>query len=228
MPLQNQDLLSAGAPHGCTTASDGDMKDPSARDSFLKKQGIDPAHMLYLKQTHSENIICVETAAQAQDLKTRPAPEADAWILGAKNWGAAVFTADCAPVLLWEENNELFGVVHTGWRGAAKKLAAKTASKMLELGAGKPLSAFVGPRIQPCCFEVGAELLPQFPEGAFSRRAGKLYLDLGTVLRLQLQEAGLKRENILLHEACTCCGTDYFSYRRDRGAGRLMTYIFKK
>ena len=220
--------MRAGVPHGCTNAADGDMKDPSARDAFFKKHGIDPAHMLYLKQTHSENIICVENSAQAQALVEQPAPEADAWVLGAKNWGAAVFTADCAPVLLWDAEKQLFGVVHAGWRGAAKKLAAKTAAIMLELCAQKPLHAFVGPRIQPCCFEVGEELLPQFPESAFSRRAGRLYLDLGAALRLQLEEAGLKKENITLDDACTCCGMDYFSYRRNKGSGRLMTYIFKK
>jgi len=228
MAHQHQELLRLGVLHGCTTASEGDMKDAAARNAFLERQGVNHGRMLYLRQTHSENIIRVENAAKSDALLAQPAPEADAWILKASNCGSAVFTADCAPVLLWDSKAEIFGVVHAGWRGAAKLLAAKTAAQMLELGAQKPLGAFIGPRIQPCCFEVGEELLAQFPPAAFSRRDKRLFLDLGHALRLQLEQAGLTRENITLHTDCTCCGKDYFSYRRNKGTGRLMTYIFKK
>jgi len=228
MALNCRALLDLNVLNACSQAPDGDMKDASVRSAFLKQQGLPPKRMLYLRQTHSDSIITIESPKQAEKLLSASLPEADAWVLSARGYGAAVFTADCAPVLLWDADGEVLGIVHAGWRGAAKLLPAKTAARMVECGAKTPLSAFVGPRIQSCCFEVGPELRPQFPESVFINKQERLFLDLGSAIKTQLLAAGLPEHSIELHNGCTCCGENYFSFRRDRGNNRQMNYIFKK
>ena len=204
------------------------MKDASLRAAFLAAQGAQPGRLLCLRQTHADTIVALQDEKTALEMQKKPAPEADAWILSAAGWGVAVFTADCAPVLLWDKGASVLAAVHAGWRGAAKGLPAKTAARMLGLGAKPPLRAWIGPHIQPCCFEVGPELRGQFPEQTFTARHGKLFLDLGLAVRLQLQKAGLAPQNIVAADTCTHCGENLFSYRQNPHCGRLMTYIFKK
>ncbi|NLO91092.1 MAG: laccase domain-containing protein [Elusimicrobia bacterium] len=228
MTHSDQRLSALGVVHGCSTTEDGDMKDPALRARLLSSVGANPDRLLCLKQTHSDIIVHAADEAAALGLRNSPYPEADAWILSASGWGAAIFTADCVPVLIWDASASMLGAAHAGWRGAAKKLPAKTAARMLELGAKAPLRAWIGPHIRPCCFEVGPELREHFPAQAFSERQGKIYLDLELSIRVQLQEAGLDDSDIRSAGLCTHCGENLFSYRKNPHCGRLMTYIFKK
>lgn len=54
-------------------------------------------------------------------------------------------------------------------------------------------------------------------EGAVIMRGGKYFLDMPTVLKIQLENAGIKKENIGVSGECTyCLENKYFSFRRDK------------
>src|SRR5690606_38383397 len=71
-----------------------------------------------------------------------------------------VFTADCLGVVLLAEH--AVGVAHAGWRGAAGGVVPALAKEM-EAAGHVPSKALIGPRIGPCCFEVGPEVAEVFP-----------------------------------------------------------------
>src|SRR5207249_4846520 len=59
---------------------------------------------------------------------------------------------------------------------------------------------------------------------AWSRRDGRLHLDLRAAARLLLTGAGTSRVAAL--GPCTACGSGYSSYRRDgAGAGRQLSFV---
>ena len=94
--------------------------------------------------------------------------------------------------------------------------------------------AAIGPAIGSCCYQVGESVASQFRE-AFPEFAGEIlaarqegcYLDLQLCNTRQLENAGLKRENIANACTCTACNNrQFFSYRADNGkTGRIAAII---
>lgn len=138
-----------------------------------------------------------------------------------------VQTADCVPILLRARGT--IAVAHAGWRGSALGAASAAVEALLELGADPAgVDAWIGPSIGACCYQVGGEVASQFA-GDFARRdcTGRFRLDLKSVNLAQLEAAGVRRERISVHSACTKCGGPrYASYRRDgAAAGRMIGMI---
>ncbi|HKW94269.1 MAG TPA: laccase domain-containing protein, partial [Methylomirabilota bacterium] len=98
--------------------------------------------------------------------------------------------------------------------------------------AADDLLAAVGPSIGPCCYEVDEPVTEQL-EAAFPGRweawvtpkgPGKWMLDLWRANQDQMTAAGVRADRIDNLRLCTGCRPDLlFSYRRERGAGRLVT-----
>lgn len=148
----------------------------------------------------------------------------------------AVMTADCLPILIFDPVNTCIGAVHAGWRGTVQKLAAKTIQRMQEEYGSKPEQCQValGPSIEVCCFEVGADTiqafsrsLPEIYEQIMVARAGSYYIDLNLANSLILQGIGVSGQNIYGNSSCTACNvSQLFSYRREGGrTGRLVGVI---
>ena len=75
-----------------------------------------------------------------------------------------VSTADCIPVLLYDEEHHAACAVHAGWRGTLARIAMKAAADMRLAYATRPeaLKAVIGPGISFEAFEVGDEVYEQF------------------------------------------------------------------
>ena len=153
-----------------------------------------------LCQVHGDDVIEV----------TRPgrAGKGDALATVSRELPLAVFTADCAGVVL--ETTEAVAVVHAGWRGVAAGVVAK-AARYLELlieGGDGVTRAALGPVIGPCCFEVGEEVAVLFPGRKASTRWKTTSVDLGAAIRTQLPGVSWWSA-----DACTRCGDGWFSHR---------------
>jgi copper oxidase (laccase) domain-containing protein len=73
-----------------------------------------------------------------------------------------VQTADCVPVILAGPN--AIGIAHAGWRGSAGNAAGAAVEEMSRMGAPpSALSAWLGPSIGACCYEVGAANISAHP-----------------------------------------------------------------
>lgn len=189
-----------------------------------------PHDLVRPRQVHGCAVAQISAAGRADP------PEADAIVSLAPPFAAAIATADCVPILLAAGAGERVAAVHAGWRGLAAGVVAAGVAALRDAAPGAPLCAAIGPHIGACCYEVddpvASRLAERFGEllaGALRpARAGHGMLDLGALVRHDLERAGLTRGAIGIQAAaCTACDPLRFhSYRRDGpAAGRLVHFI---
>lgn len=190
---------------------------------FLAAVGIGQRTFVCGHQVHG-NIVHI---ASRDDL--RPAYgageliKADGYVTRERKVPLAIFTADCVPLLLHDPVNGVIGALHCGWRSTVSDIEKNAIVKMTALGA-KPgeIRAAIGPAIEQCCFEVGAEviaaagaLIGEAAAARFTQQHGdKFLLDLKGVVRERLLLLGVMSEHIDLVGACTMCHPEtYWSHR---------------
>jgi len=185
-----------------------------------------------LKQVHGKTIHTIGPRADDD-----PRPEGDGLVTAITGVVLCIFTADCVPVLLADQERGVIGALHAGWRGILAGIAAAAVRAMVRQGArAGEIRALLGPSIGPCCYEVDDELARRFErrfERAHTRvhpsdRAGKAYLDLRGIVGDQLVVAGLAREGIQNVGPCTKSESErYFSRRAASGevTGLQLSFI---
>ena len=173
----------------------------------------------WVKQVHS---------ARVREAIAGDCGEGDALWTTAPDLAVLVVTADCVPVLLGGEGT--VAAVHAGWRGIAAGLV-ETAVEVLPLSPMR-LTAWIGPAIGPCCYEVGDEVAREVCAAAGADvthpgRGARPHLDLAAAVAAQLARAGV--EDVRRVAACTRCSADRLaSYRREgHGAGRNAALIWR-
>jgi YfiH family protein len=182
---------------------------------------VDPAAppLAWAKQIHSALALPAQAGACG---------EGDALYSGETDLALSVVTADCVPVLVAGPAG--LAAVHAGWRGIAGGVIPAALDKMTGDPAGR--TAWIGPAIGPCCYEVGLEVADKVvaastPEVARSGPAGKIHLDLQAAARHQLAAAGVRQ--VFVVPVCTRCDAEkLWSYRREgKAAGRNMAFIWR-
>ncbi len=134
--------------------------------------------------------------------------------------------ADCLAVLLWDATRPVIAAAHAGWRGTVAGVVPRAVQAMAALGSDPAqLRAALGPRIGPCCFEVGPEVAERFHASDVRAANGRTTIDLAQAVTRQLVLSGLAPASIrdlgldLEGGACTACDpARYFSHRRDHGS----------
>lgn len=191
--------------------------------------------LIFLKQTHST----IGTIIDADNVGTMHsfAHEGDYLITGLSDVGIGVMTADCLPIIFFDNFNNVISIVHAGWRGSVQAIAVKALQEMHEsFGTDKEhIQVFFGPSIKPCCYKVGAEFYDhinndEIAQMVLSRHNDDIFFDLPYLNRILLEEAGVPKMAIRLgYNLCTMCDTRFNSYRRDGAAsGRQMTVVCLK
>ena len=220
-------LLALGVVHGTTLRNAGNMRLAQNTRALFDQLNIPEEKILRFKQIHSEKLVCVSSLEQMRQIQNGPLPEADGWIIRGYGMGAAILTADCVPLIVWDEKAEVVGLAHCGWRGVSAALPRLTAEAVLRNGGKSRLSAWAGPHIQSCCFEVQQDVADLFP-GCVLHKNGKLYVDLNQEIARQLTAVGLKKEDIKLPYYCTCGDKEkFFSYRRDHTKDAMLTFVYR-
>lgn len=170
----------------------------------------------YLNQTHSVQVITITDPQQ--DLTV----EADAAVTRLRGLALAVKTADCAPVLLWDEQAGVIAAVHSGWQGTLDNIITPSVQAMIAQGADpKRIQGQIGPCLQQSNFAVGPDLYKQFIEATpayepffktSETESGKYLLDNTGLIQWQLAQCGVTQ--ISADQTCTIAQSDhYYSYR---------------
>jgi YfiH family protein len=173
--------------------------------------------LVTLYQIHSARAITVTTPWEIVG-----APHADAMATNQPGIALGILTADCAPVLLADDQAEVIGAAHAGWKGAEAGVIEAVVEAMTNLGARRAhIRAAVGPCISQKNYEVGPEFRSHFAESApdnmcffdRSKRPGHWQFDLEGFVAHRLAQAGIG--DIERLSACTYAREDdFFSYRR--------------
>lgn len=126
-----------------------------------------PSNRLFIpRQTHSVNVVWTDVPGEL--------PDADAAITRVPGLCVAVKTADCIPVLLYDERQRLVAAVHAGWRGTVGRIVERTIQEMQSRG--EDIHAVIGPGISLDSFEVGDEVYEAFFVAGFPmERIAKRY-----------------------------------------------------
>lgn len=201
----------------------------ACRHKLVRFLGVDDDSIVQCRQTHSVSVYVVESI-------DREMPEQpygyDAIVTRMKDIVIGVNTADCVPLVLFDETAGVIGAVHAGWRGALAGVAVNALEKMIELGADAGnIHVFFGPSIGECCFEVGDEVAELFPEEFVRRSDGaKPHVNLAAFVEGQLVSAGVDRANIKMNGNCTRCDTARYFSARALGveSGRIFTFIMMR
>ncbi len=141
----------------------------------------------------------------------------------------SIGTADCAPVLLADDEQGIIGAAHAGWRGAFNGIVENTVRLMCQKGAriGK-IAAAIGPCIRQPSYEMDREVLQTFLEQSPdnrkyfipSPRPEHWLFDLGGYVSDRLRQLGI--DNIVDSRIDTYADEQHwFSYRRDTHRGLI-------
>ncbi|MBU1137969.1 MAG: polyphenol oxidase family protein [Proteobacteria bacterium] len=184
-------------------------------------------HLLSARQVHGDDIF-MATGELSADLEV---DGYDSLMTETIGLGLMIQQADCQAVTLYDPRRPAIAAVHCGWKGSVLDILGKTVQAMKDCYRTSPsmLQAYVSPSLGPCCAQFinhARELPPAFL--AFQER--KNYFNFWKISRMQLLQAGLDADNIILSEQCTSCSADHFSYRRacrqgDGRTGRCATVI---
>ncbi len=177
-----------------------------------------PRDWVWLRQVHGAGV-----HEAAGPTATKELPEADAAVTATRGLPLAIVTADCAPVVL--ANDDAIGVVHAGHRGLAAGVIEAAVARLRAHGDGE-VRAFLGPCIRPAHYEFGARdldgLAARLGDEVKGRTVdGRPALDIPTGVGVTLARAGVTQ-----FEDCGVCTADsaaYFSHRRDGATGRQVT-----
>jgi copper oxidase (laccase) domain-containing protein len=154
------------------------------------------------------------------------AGDADGFFLQAGQ-AALVRHADCLPVTIVDPVHAQAVLLHCGWRGCAMHLAAKGVA-LLKAHGSEPgdMHARIGPGIGPSDFEVGLEVLANFPQSVHSTTLrGTPSIDLPRFLSEELSRQGIPRSRITCDLRSTFGDLNLHSHRRaGASAGRMATF----
>lgn len=143
--------------------------------------------------------------------------------------------ADCVPVLLFDPQRRVVGLVHAGWQGTVKGTVQAAVKAMQETFSCEPanIRAGIGPSIGAHHYPVGPEVVTQVRDTFRDRASEFLHanngnnptFDLWAANRFLLEEAGL--QEIEVAAICTACHLDdWFSHRGEHGrTGRFGALI---
>ncbi len=181
-----------------------------------------------LKQVHENRI--VHTFKPEIEKQT-----ADSHWTSASQLGLIIKTADCIPILGFNQISKAIISIHAGWRGVANQIASLS---MQQLSNTHPISGwklFVGPHIQQESFEIQQDTVDQLINCTLLSRADWLVstpagfkANLSLILLQQLQDCGINKSQIHTLYFDTKSDLRFHSFRRDKElSGRQLSFIAK-
>jgi len=213
----------------------GRLDDPRSsshhRQLLLENLNIGSKELFFVKQVHGDRVFVLEdpqkSAGQVE------LEEADALITHLTEKPIAVLTADCVPVILYDPDKHVAGVIHAGRKGTQLNIVSKTISMLSRVYGSRPHDVVMalGPAIGGCCYEVEDSCIAPFRENypgwedfVSAKSQNKFMLDLLKANVMDGTRAGISKENIHRSGECTSCNNDqWFSYRKEGTTGRIVS-----
>ncbi len=217
---------------------DSDKNVAENRQRMCRALNLINTKMIAADQIHSNRVSIVSDKGVngGWEDPRRAVRMSDAVITSLRNLTLIITSADCVPILIYDQKKEVIAAVHAGWKGTGLEITKKTIGQMIQNFKTNPEDCQIalGPSIGICCYTVDIKVIDFF-RSRFSywreifnlekNTLGKL--NLAEANRRQLMEAGVPDKNIANAGICTSCSSDlFFSYRKENGnTGRQMSFI---
>lgn len=190
-------------------------------------------------QTHSANFHRVTLADKGRGAEQTDTAIAntDALYTYEPNLVLCSFTADCVPVIFYNEVKGLIGVIHSGWQGTVKEITLQLFEHLTQDEQCNPSDFHVqiGAALSQERFEVDEDVYKKFKNLGYADDfmyynddTLKYHIDNQLTVKRQCELAGIPTEQIVIDRTCTYVSSDGFSYREDRACGRHLSFILKK
>ena len=122
-----------------------------------KKINVKLDNLKLMYQTHSNRVIVLN-----KNNKKLKNFYSDSIITGIKGYALGVVTADCVPIILYDNKNQSIGCIHAGWKGAFSGIIEKTIKKFKKLNSKNKILASIGPCIGQKSYEVDIDFYKKF------------------------------------------------------------------
>ena len=143
-----------------------------------------------LHQVHSNKFVFIDKNFNLKKQKMK----ADAIITNQAKLPIAVLTADCVPILIYENKKKMIAAIHAGWKGAFKGIIKNVINFMIKKGCKKKnICAAIGPCIGPNSYNVRNDFKKKFLKKNkgnkvfFNIKKNVIYFDLPKYVKSQLK-----------------------------------------
>ena len=188
----------------------------AARRTFAGVLGLEGAELTTIGSVHGAAVARIDEPVESVD-------DVDALVTDQP--GVALFAtyADCYPIVLWDPEKRVAGLVHAGWRGTRAGVATAAVTFMRDEYGCNHIRAGIGPGICGRCYEVGEEVASQFEARFVTPSGDRFVLDLAAANRAQLEAAGARQ----VYEIGICTKEHYLfpSHRRHPDGKRFGAIV---
>ncbi len=186
--------------------------------------GIKNKKLKLINQTHSNKIFSISRNNFNKNLY------GDGIITKEKDIALAILTADCAPIFLFDIEQNIICSIHSGWKGTLKNIAGKSVRLLKEKGLkSKNIVAVVGPCLGFKNFEVDKKFKLKFikKDSRYnkyfkSKNKNKDLFNLRGLINHQLRIEGLKNINNINRDTYKNSHI-FFSHRRATHQNKIYT-----
>jgi len=159
-----------------------------------------PKKIVLLNQVHSNKFHYINKNSKLNNNKL----EGDALVTDRRKLPIAILTADCVPILIYDNDNKMIAAIHAGWRGAYKDIVRKVVRFMIKKGCStKNITAAVGPCISDSNYQVGEDFIKKFIQKDkkniyfFKKNKHKNYFNLNKYIHFQLKSLDIKKIDVI-------------------------------
>lgn len=134
------------------------------------------------------------------------------------NFVLGITTADCIPIIFYDEINQNIGICHAGWKGLVKGIIENTIKKMKVLGSSsQDITTVIGPSIRQISYEVTESFIDSLPinyqQFSFLNKS-KYYFNLQKLASYILFNQSVRE--VKDFKKNTFLDKNYFSYRESK------------
>ncbi|WP_415291312.1 peptidoglycan editing factor PgeF [Candidatus Pelagibacter sp. Uisw_136] len=156
--------------------------------------------VILLKQIHSNKFHFIDKDSKLKNYNF----EGDALITNKKEFPIAILTADCAPILIYDEKEKMIAAIHAGWKGAFKEIIRRTLNFMIKKGCTpENITAVIGPCISVKNYEVKKDFIKKLikKDGQNKKFLKKIknkdFFNLKKYVHSQLKALNIKKIDII-------------------------------
>ena len=178
-----------------------------------------PKKIVLLNQVHSNKFHYINKNSKLNNNKL----EGDALVTDRRKLPIAILTADCVPILIYDNDNKMIAAIHAGWRGAYKDIVKKVIKFMIKKGcSSKNITAVIGPCISVDNYQVRQDFIKRFITKDkkniifFKRIKDKNYFNLNKYIHFQLKSLNIKKIDVINKDTFNT-KNNFFSARRSIG-----------
>ena len=178
--------------------------------------------ILLLKQIHSNKYYFINKKLKPNIKKF----QGDALITNKLNTPIGVLTADCAPILMFDNKKKMIAAIHVGWKGAYKGIVNNVVKFMKKRGSSiSDITTVIGPCISSKSYEVKQDFIKKFIKKDiktklfFKKVGNKNYFSLNKYITYQLKNLGIKKIEIINKDTFDI-KNNFFSARRSKSRNK--------